>query len=155
MNIENVIVELIEAEERYSNELIELSNTILHPTLSAIFKAVALDSKKHAEIYRAVLKLIKELQPLISEDDLRIIKETIDKHIKTEVLMIEKSKDVLGKIDDPRVKILVEAIHQNEIEHHKILSNIKDKLASQIIAVEKDIWEAIWLYSPWHGTPGG
>ncbi len=155
MSIEEALNKLIEAEDRYSKELKAVAKEIEHPVLSAILLAIAIDSEKHRDLYRAILGLVKSIQPMLSQNELSLIRRQIDRHIETEVKMIKSSKELLERIDDPRIKILLEAIHEDEIKHHKVLINIRDRIAKAETIEEEDMWTEIWKHSPWHGGPEG
>lgn len=47
------------------------------------------------------------------------------------------------------------AIYDDEQKHHKLLLDIKDKIAKRETLTEDVLWDLIWKDSPWHGAPGG
>ena len=154
MNID-LLRELALLEEKYAREIKELSQKINHIVLKTLFEGVAKDSEKHAVIYFSVYRLLSEPSPFISEADFKVIAEVIDRHIKTESLMIEQSKSIVASSSDPRVKLLVSAIVDDEAKHHALLLSIKKWILELETLREDIIWDMIWKDSPWHGTPGG
>jgi len=155
MSIEEILNMLVETEYSYSKELKAIAEKIKHPTLSAILLAIARDSEKHGDLYKAILKLTKDVQPMLSQEELSLIRKEIDRHIETENRMIESSKKLLDRMDDPRIKILLEIVYEDEVKHHRALINIRDRIAKVETIEEEDIWMEIWKHSPWHGGPGG
>ncbi len=155
MDIEEILNMLIETEYSYSKKLKAIAEKIKHPTLSTILLAIARDSEKHGDLYKAILKLMKDIQPMLSQEELLLIRKEIDRHIETESRMIESSKKLLERMDDPRIKILLEIVYEDEVKHHKALINIRDRIAKVETIEEEDIWTEIWKHSPWHGGPGG
>ena len=149
------IVKMIEEEKRYADELERLSESFKHPVLQGLIKGISLDSRKHSILYAAIADLLKQTQPGLTEDELEIIKKGIEKHIELEAEMVRLTGEWSEKVDDPRLKLLLKAIHEDEVKHHKILVDIKEKLAKEETITEADIWNAIWKDSPWHGGPGG
>ncbi|MEM0001806.1 MAG: ferritin-like domain-containing protein [Desulfurococcaceae archaeon] len=147
--------ELAKMEEKYAAELKQLANIIKHPVLRSLFESIAKDSEKHALMYRSVVEVVKATQPFISEEDLRKITESIDQHIQTELKMLNKAQSIANATNDPRVKLLISAIADDEARHHKLLLNIKEKIAKPETLTEDLLWQMIWKDSPWHGTPGG
>ncbi|MEL9940909.1 MAG: ferritin-like domain-containing protein [Ignisphaera sp.] len=147
--------EMARREKEYSEALQNLGNRIAHPTLRAIFIAIANDSLKHSKLYEAIVELLSNPQPILSETELEAIFKEIERHIETEVRMIEVAKKALQESDDARVKLVLSAILSDEVEHHKVLVDIRDNLAKKEAVTEEDIWDLIWRNSPWHGTPGG
>jgi len=148
---------LIEAERRYSEELRRLAESIGYTTvLAAVIDAVASDSEKHARLYEALARIaVGEHQPKLWEEDLRVIGEVIDRHIETERRMIEEARKLLESIAEARMRLILSAIHEDEVRHHKVLVDIRDKIARARVLTEDEFWDAVWRDSPWHGTPGG
>lgn len=152
-----ILSRLAEAENRYAEELRKLASSIRYTAaLSAIFTALSKDSEKHAELYESLLKIVGETaQPRIFEEDLKLVSEAIDRHIETEKKMIEESRKLLDKVEDSRFRLLLAAIYEDEVKHHKLLVDVKDKIAKIQALTEEEFWDAVWRDSPWHGTPGG
>ncbi|MEM0024554.1 MAG: hypothetical protein QXJ38_04210 [Thermofilaceae archaeon] len=148
---------LAEAEKSYANELRELAKSVERiAPLSAIIEAVASDSDKHASIYEALLKIATGAsQPRLAGEELELIANVIDRHIQTELKMIEESKKLLNEARDARMQLLLAAIYEDEVKHHKVLTDIKDKIARFRVLTDEEFWEQVWKDSPWHGTPGG
>lgn len=154
MTIE-IVHEMAKREEQYSEELKKLADSINHPVLRALFASIAKDSEKHALMYMAIDEVFRKIQPFIIKDDLAKISDVIENHIETEAEMLEKAKQILGETSDPRVKLIVAAIVDDEARHHRLLRDIKEKIAKAEVLTEDILWDMIWKDSPWHGTPGG
>lgn len=148
---------LIEAERSYSEELRKLAESIKYTTvLAAVIEAVASDSEKHARLYEVLAKIAAgEHQARLWEEDLKAIGEVIDKHIETERRMIEETRKLLESVAEARMRLILSAIYEDEVRHHKVLLDIKDKIAKARVLTEDEFWDAVWRDSPWHGTPGG
>jgi len=144
-----------ELELKYAEELQKLSEAVKHPVLSVLFAAVANDSRKHSKMYSALAELAEGATPAISEEDLRTISNTVSRHIDMEASMIRIAKELLEKVEDVRAKLVLEAILRDEVDHHKLLVTIRDTIAKAEVLSEQQLWNQIWLDSPWHGAPGG
>lgn len=92
---------------------------------------------------------------MITEEELRIIKGGLEKHIETEAEMIEFTRRLTGETSDPRQKLILQAIYEEEIKHHKILPDIHRNIAEKEAFTEEQLWDSVWKDSPWHGAPGG
>ncbi len=154
-SVNKEILEFAELEEKYAEELRELAESLKHPMLKAVFEGISKDSEKHCLLYRAIAVILSEVQPFISEEDLKRVAATIEKHIRLESLMLEKAKEILLKVGDPRVKLLVASIADDESRHHKLLLSIKTGIAEAETLTESMVWDLVWKESPWHGAPGG
>lgn len=147
--------EMVEKEKVYAEALIRLGEKIKHPVLRSIFIAIANDSLKHSKLYEALVEFLTSPQPALSQEEFEVISKEIDKHIETEAEMVKLVGELLQSIDDSRVKLILGAIYSDEIEHHKVLVSVKERLAKAEVLTEQDFWDMIWRDSPWHGTPGG
>lgn len=144
-----------EMERKHAEQLRALANGLRHPALRAIFASISRDSEKHAELYSSLVSLLKDPQPFISEEDLKRISEVIEVHINTEARMIAEARSALSSVEDPRMKLIIAAILDDELQHHKLLLNVKEKIAAAETLTENLLWDMIWKDSPWHGSPGG
>jgi rubrerythrin len=151
----NVFKEMIDREKVYAKALAELSRKIEHPVLQSIFVGIANDSLKHSQLYEALVKLLTSPQPVLSQEELELLSKEVDKHIETEALMVKLVGELLKEVEDPRLKLVLSTIYNDEVEHHNVLVSVRDNLAKREAVTEEDIWDAIWRDSPWHGTPGG
>ncbi len=153
--IKKLAHEMAIQEKKYAEELRKLAEKIKHPVLEALIKGIASDSEKHSIFYSAVEELLSRVQPLLTEEELEEIKKGIRKHIEMEAKMVEFTRKMAQETDDPRLKLVFSAIHEDELKHHKLLLDIEKKIAELETFTEEDLWDAIWKDSPWHGSPGG
>ena len=142
-------------EKNYAERLRELSKKLRHPVLRGLFYAVAYDSEKHAMLYEVLGELLSATQPMISEEDLEFIIERVEEHIRLESEMIESTRKLLEETGDPRLKLVLSAILDDEIKHHRLLVDIRDKIARKETFTKEDFWNMVWKDSPYHGAPGG
>jgi rubrerythrin len=155
MSTHSKIIEYIQLEKKYAEELKNLAETIKHPVLRTLFLGIAQDSLKHSMMYEAILQLTSQIQPFIALEELKNIATIISKHIETELKMLEEARKLLSTSQDPRIKLLVAAIADDEAKHHALLLAIKENIAEEEALTEQVYWDLVWKDSPWHGTPGG
>ncbi len=151
----NLVKDLVDMEKRHAEALRILTDTIRHPVMKALLLGIAHDSIKHALFYSAIMELLTKYQPTISQNEFGLLYKEIVKHIETEVRMMEIARELFTKSNDPRVKLLLAAIYDDETKHHKVLTSIRDSIGGEYVVSNEDIWNVIWRDSPWHGTPGG
>ena len=155
MSAHSKIIEFIQLEKKYAEELKNLAEATKHPVLRTLFLGIAQDSIKHSMMYEAILQLTSQIQPFIALEELKNIATAISKHIETELKMLEEARKLLSTSQDPRIKLLVAAIANDEAKHHALLLAIKENIAEEEALTEQVYWELVWKDSPWHGTPGG
>lgn len=155
MSIIDELIKYSRLEESYARELGLLAERLHHPVLKAIFAGIAKDSEKHSVFYRAIADALSRAQPFIKEEELKEISEVIEKHIETEAKMLEEARQLLQSTSDPRAKLLLAAIVEDEAKHHALLVSVKKRIAEPEAFTEETMWDMVWKESPWHGTPGG
>jgi len=119
--LKDKVYEMISVEKKYAEELRSISSSIKHPVLQSLFRGIALDSDKHSIFYESIYKLLTATQPLLSVEEFDKLSKVVDNHIRMEENMIVFVKNVLGETSDPRLKLLLEAIYEDEVKHHKLL----------------------------------
>jgi rubrerythrin len=149
------LMKYAEIERLYAKELRDLASRIRHPLLSAMITAISKDSEKHSLLYEALAELVAGTQPMLSEEELKMIVDAVSKHVESERRMISLSKALLNEAERPESKLILAAILEDEVSHHKILEDIRDKIAKAETYSEEELWDAVWKESPWHGAPGG
>ena len=147
--------EMVSKEFEYAKELREAATKFRHPVLQVLLVGISLDSEKHSAFYDAIVKTLTEAQPMLSEEELEVIKEGIKKHIKQEAEMVKLTAELLEKVSDPKLKLILQMIHDDEVRHHKLLLNLQKKIAEAETLTEADVWEMIWKDVAYHGAPGG
>lgn len=142
------VKQMIQKEKEYAEELRRLSEKFRHPVLQALIMGIAMDSMKQSIFYEAAEKLLQEAQPMLTEEELDIILTGIEKHIETEAKMIDYMRRAAEETGDPRLKLILYAIHDDKVKHHKLLLDIQEKLVKREAFTEEDLWDAVWRDSP-------
>ena len=145
----------VEDERKYAARLRKLAEKIKHPVLQALFLAIAHDSEKHSLILDAIRRYIEQERPLLSQEELEAIRKEIQDHIREEAEAIKELSELRERVQDPALKLLIEAMLNDEKIHHELLISIQRIIAEKETVSEDDFWDYIWKHSPWHGTPGG
>ena len=132
----------------YDRDVTGLGNV----AIAGLMRSVALDSHKHAGLYRVIVEILRG--PLaITDMEYDQLEASLKRHIEIEARMIARSGELLKDEDDPRVKMLLEEIHSDEIRHHKFVSNLLEVVLKRDLIFDRDIWELIWRDVPTHGAP--
>ena len=145
----------VEEELVYARRLRGLAKRIRHPVLAALFEAIAKDSEKHSLIMDAIRRYIDQERPLITREDLEEIRREIRRHIEEEAEAIRELSEALQQVDDPALRLLIEAMLRDERIHHELLVNIEKLIAEKEAVDPEEFWDYLWKHSPYHGAPGG
>jgi len=147
------IESLIEMERNNASNLIASVEKLSNIVIKEILTGIALDSKKHSGLYKAILNLLIKIDPAITEKDYIHLEDVISTHIEVEKQMIDESKQLLSSIKDKRITHLLQEIYNDEIKHHALMKRILESVIKRETIFEADWWDFIWEGSPGHGTP--
>lgn len=151
----NFIEEQIKIEKEITRSLNRALVEIGNPAVKGALKGISLDSKKHAEMYDAAIKLLTGITRALTQEHLDKQKELVKKHIRLEAELIQKISEVMPSIENEKVKLLLDAILSDEKRHHELLKKVLEILIRGETVTEEDWWSALWRDVPYHGTPGG
>ncbi len=122
--------------------------------LKELLRGVAFDSMKHALIFRAIIGLL-EFAPAISDEDNTVLNRDIKVHIENEEKAIKIYEEMLGKVDNEKIKFMLETIIADEKRHHELLKTISKFIIEKETIQEDEWFDYIYKYSLAHGAPIG
>jgi bacterioferritin (cytochrome b1) len=128
---------------------------VKNPPVKGVLKGISLDSTKHAELYASAVKLLTGVSQALGQEHLDEQRKLVEKHISLEAELIEKINGVLPSVENPKVRLLLEAILADEKRHHELLKMVLDIIVKGETITEDDWWDVLWKNVPFHGTPGG
>jgi rubrerythrin len=145
----------IEIENEIVRSLNNSLNDIGNLTVKGVLKGISLDSVKHAEMYASAIMLLTKVSQALQQEHLDEQRNLVEKHIKMEAELIEKISQKLPTVENPKVKLLLEAILADEKRHHELLKKILEIIVHGETITEADWWDVMWKNVPFHGSPGG
>jgi rubrerythrin len=145
----------IKVENRIVDSLNKSLPEIDNPTVKGVLKGISLDSVKHAEMYGSAVRLMKTVSKALTQENLDKQKDLVEKHIEMEAELIKKISKTLPTVKDNKVKLLLNAILEDEKRHHGLLKEILEILVKGETITEADWWDILWKDVPFHGSPGG
>ncbi|MEM3012898.1 MAG: hypothetical protein QW084_06010 [Candidatus Hadarchaeales archaeon] len=156
MDLKEFMKEMVRREEEIVASFRESLGKISHPAVKGVLEGISLDSVKHARMYEAALKLLQGMvREEVKEEQLREQEELLRKHLKWEEELLEKIDSVLPQVEDERVRMLLQAIREDERRHHLLLKKVMELLVRRETVTGEDVWDLLWKNVPFHGTPGG
>lgn len=143
---------MAEMEEEYAVAYDKNVMGLENVAIAELIMSVALDSLKHAGLYRAIATILKG--PLALTDmEYDQLEESLRRHVEAESRMMEEAKALMEGEEDDRVRRLLEEIHADEVRHHRFLSNLLEAVVKKDLIFESDVWDMIWRDVPTHGAP--
>jgi len=152
---EDVLNKQVELEEKIVKLVKEVTENVKNILIKSLLQSIGLDSQKHADMLRAIVARLKHETPFISEEERERIGNQIKEHIELEKKAIKTYSELLEKIDDKKIKMILQYIVDDEKRHHELLLKIDKIIVEPEMLKEEEFWDWIWKYSVSHGSPGG
>ncbi len=130
--ISNLIKEQIKLEKETAEKFENLEGRIDSIAAKLLIQEMRLDTKKHAEILQAVLKVIGGPKSFWEfsidiDADKKAVRKEIEEHVKIEEKMIQQIQEESKKTKDEALKLLLDHFVEDERRHHKNLELILSK----------------------------
>jgi len=159
MKSKNELLTFLKAQIKIENDIVDSLNDglvdVKNPPVKGVLRGISLDSLKHAEMYGAASELLTGVSQAMTQEHLDKQRGLVEKHIKMEAALIKKISDILPSVEDRKVKLLLDAILEDEKRHHGLLKMVLEILVRGETITEADWWELLWKNVPFHGAPGG
>jgi rubrerythrin len=146
--------EQAEQEEEIVRSINKAVQKLTNPVVVSVLKGMSLDSIKHADMYKAAESVVK-VAPALSEDELDHLNEVVSWHIDNEEKVMKKVDAFIKKVEDNKIRFLLESIQADEKRHHELLKTIMDVIGRGETITKDEWWEIMWRNVPFHGSPGG
>jgi rubrerythrin len=134
----------IKLENKIVKSVSDALETVENEAVSTALRGISLDSSKHAEMYRSAIALLSRSSMPLDEKQLDLQREVIERHIRLEEAVIEQLDNMIPKVENEKVKLLLKAILLDEHRHHKLLKTLLQVVISGEAITEGDWWDAIW-----------
>ncbi|MEM2110401.1 MAG: ferritin-like domain-containing protein [Candidatus Bathyarchaeia archaeon] len=159
MSIKDELVEFIKEQIKIEREIVDSLNKglsdVMNPAVKGSLKGISLDSVKHAEMYDAAVKLLTSVPQAVTQAQLDRQKELVEKHISIEARLIKRISDTIPNVKNDKVRLLLNAILEDEKRHHGLLKQVLNILVQGETITENEWWDIMWKNVPTHGSPGG
>ena len=149
----------MKAQIQIENQIVDSLNNALigvkNPPVRGVLKGISLDSVKHAEMYASAVELLTGVSQALSQETLDKQKAVVERHIQMEAELIQKINQALPSVENDKVRLLLNAILEDEKRHHQLLKMVLEILVRGETITEDDWWDILWKNVPFHGAPGG
>jgi rubrerythrin len=153
------LLKFLEEQIKIENEIVDSLNKGLvdveNPAVKGTLKGISLDSLKHAQMYASAINLLTKVPKALTQKQLDSQKALVEKHIQIESVLIERIGEQIPNIKDEKVKLLLNAILEDEKRHHTLLQRVLEILVRGETITEEEWFEVMWRSVPFHGAPGG
>jgi len=153
------LLSFLKEQIKVENEIVDSLNKGLvdveNPAVKGTLKGISLDSLKHAQMYASAINLLTKAPKALTQKQLDTQKSLVEKHIRIEAVLIERITEQIPNIKDEKVKLLLNAILEDEKRHHALLQRVLEILVRGETITEEEWFEVMWKSVPFHGSPGG
>ena len=143
--------ELSRVEDDYAVKLDTEVRGYGNEILRDIIGSIAVDSKKHAGLFKACAAITGGESLSLTEDEYNELVQSLQKHETVEGNMIKVVDDILAKTKDDRIKMMLNHIKSDEIRHHLLIRNLTKMVVKREVILEKDIWNQLFRDALTHG----
>ena len=159
MSSKDDLVRFLKDQIKVENKIVDSLNKSLpeigNQTVRGVLKGISLDSVKHAEMYASAVSLLTSVGKALTQENLDMQKDLIEKHIQMEEELIHRISETMPSVKDKKVSLLLNAILSDEKRHHQLLKEVLEILVKGETITEADWWDILWKDVPFHGAPGG
>lgn len=159
MGTKEELLSFLKEQIKVENEIVDSLNKGLvdveNPAVKGTLKGISLDSLKHAQMYASAINLLTKALKALTQKQLDTQKALVEKHIKIEAVLIERITEQIPNIKDEKVRLLLNAILEDEKRHHALLQRVLEILVRGETITEEEWFEVVWKSVPFHGSPGG
>lgn len=151
--ISEELEQMAKLEEEYAIKLDKDFRGWGNPAVDALIETIALDSKKHAILYRTAAYLIEEKNLSIIDIQYEDMEKSLREHIEVEKDMIEKASKFVNAVENVGARNLLREIYMDEVRHHPFMKNLLELVLKAETITEEDVFNLVFRDLPTHGAP--
>ena len=143
-----------ELEENIQKMIKDERNTVSHlgktikktknNVIKILMQIMLIDSLKHAKTLEITLSILKN--PKLESSEIGEVAQHLKEHIEEEKAMMENFEDMVDKVEDQRIRFLLENIITDEKRHHNIVERIAELVVDSETS-EDAWWDFLYRYS--------
>lgn len=143
-----------ELEENIQKMIKDERNTVSHlgktikktknNVIKILMQILLIDSLKHAKTLEITLSILKN--PKLESSEIGEVAQHLKEHIEEEKAMMENFEDMVDKVEDQKIRFLLENIITDEKRHHNIVERIA-QLSVDSETSDDAWWDFLYRYS--------
>ena len=143
MMIEEQIQNEKKAVKLLRGSMKKTNNTVIQLMLYQL----ALDSTKHENMLRAILRLLKSSSKEQFKCEGEEFRKAIEKHVEVERKMLEDFGRIVDKTEDNRIRFILQDIISDEKKHHAIMKRVHELICEGEKVQDQRWWDFLFRYS--------
>ena len=142
--LEENIQKMIKSERTTVNHLGETIKKTKNNVIKILMQIMLIDSLKHAKILEIILSILKT--PRLESIELAEVAEHLKDHVEEEKVMMENFENMVDKVEDQKIRFLLENIITDEKRHHNIVERIAELVVDSETS-DDEWWDFLYRYS--------
>jgi len=142
--LEENIKKMIKVERKTVDHLSKTINKTKNNVIKILMQMMLIDSLKHAKILEIILSILNT--PKLERSEIGEVTQHLKEHVEEEKIMMENFEDLVDKVEDQRIRFLLENIITDEKRHHNIVERIA-KLVVNSETSDDAWWDFLYRYS--------
>ncbi len=118
-----------------------------NPVIRLLLTQLALDSTKHEHMLKIILELLNPSPDSHLEVDDEDFREAMETHVRLEREMVDDFQKLVERIDDKRIRFILQDIISDEKRHHAITKRIYDLVYKSGATRDAVWWDFLFRYS--------
>jgi len=147
-NLSSKFRDIIKVERYNALNLKRSSSKISNTMVKVLMGSIAYDSRKHADLFKALNDMMRGLSKPLSENEYIELERVIAEHINIELKMIKEIEEFLKFVDDERLKYVLKYILDDEKRHHALLLGLQNVVNRREVVKEFDWLDIVWRDVP-------
>ncbi|OGD53408.1 hypothetical protein A3K80_05495 [Candidatus Bathyarchaeota archaeon RBG_13_38_9] len=142
--LEENIQKMIKDERKTVSHLGNTIKKTKNNVIKILMQILLIDSLKHAKILEIILSMQKT--PKLESSELGEVAQHLKEHVEEEKIMMENFEDMVDKVEDQKIRFLLENIITDEKRHHNIVERITELVVDSETS-DDAWWDFLYRYS--------
>ncbi len=142
-----IVEEKIENEKKAASLLYASAEKTNNPVIRLMLCQLALDSAKHEHMLTVILQLLESPSKEQFKCEGEGFREVMKNHVSIERGMLEDFEEIIDKIDDNRIRFILQEIVSDEKKHHAIVKRMYELLCEAKKVKDEKWWDFLFRYS--------
>jgi hypothetical protein len=131
-------------ERETVNHLSKTINKTKNNVIKILMQILLIDSLRHEKILEIVLSIPKVSK--LESSEISEVTQHLKEHVEEEKAMMENYENLVDKVEDKRIRFLLENIITDEKRHHNIVERITELVADSETS-DDAWWDFLYRYS--------
>jgi rubrerythrin len=142
--LEENIQKMIKDERETVNHLGKTIKKTKNNVIKILMQIMLIDSLKHGKILEIILSILNS--PKLESNEIGEVAQHLKEHVEEEKIMMENFENLVDKVEDQRIRFLLENIITDEKRHHNIVERITELVGDSEIS-DDAWWDFLYRYS--------